>query len=254
MKVKVLGDYNYRTSPSGTTAFQLSDSVLIDAGSVFRFLETPPELIEHVFLTHSHYDHILELPFLIDSTFDFREKTLKVYGNRFTIDSLKKYIFNNSIWPDFSQIALPKSSFPALEFVVIEEGTTVEIDGFEIVPFSVCHSIPTFGYFVKSDSVSVVFSGDTYVSQSLIQILDSQSIGALFVDVSFPSSKEMRAKISGHLTPKRLREVLSSIGDGFQVFVFHVKPFYKEVLEEEFEELIPFAKILRGGETVIVGS
>eukprot|EP01029_Cantina_marsupialis_P030056 TRINITY_DN7932_c0_g1_i6.p1 TRINITY_DN7932_c0_g1~~TRINITY_DN7932_c0_g1_i6.p1 ORF type:complete len:110 (+),score=8.37 TRINITY_DN7932_c0_g1_i6:69-398(+) len=106
--LKVLGSSGSKTKFSGTTCFQVYKDILIDAGNVLNTLGDEAININHIFLTHSHSDHILDLPFFIDNFFEKREEPLVVYASKETINSLKKHTFNNEIWPDFSKITLLK--------------------------------------------------------------------------------------------------------------------------------------------------
>jgi len=254
MKVKVLGSYGYPEDLSGTTCFQLSERVIIDAGRIFRFIETDPNRIEYVLMTHAHFDHLSELPFLIDATFGFRKRTLKVCGSRKTVDILKENIFNDLLWPDFSSINLPGSCTPSMECVVLEEGKVFRIDGFEVVPFRANHVVETFGYLVKDGSTGVVFSGDTSANGKLWDIVNGdETISAVFVDVSFPSYCGERAALSGHMTPKTLKEELSLLKRRVDIYIFHAKPFYFPDIEREMSCLLPEVKVLKGGEEIVVG-
>ena len=72
MELRVLGcSGGIGGSGRRTTSFLLGDDVLIDAGSGVADLELE-ELakIRHIFLTHSHMDHIHTIPLMIDSVFN----------------------------------------------------------------------------------------------------------------------------------------------------------------------------------------
>ena len=103
--IKVLGSYGNRGRDAYTTAFLIRDDIVIDAGNLANGLGDDVNKIEHIFLTHSHFDHILDLPFVIDTNFENRKNSLKIYGLKETIDAIKT-IFNNRIWPDFATIEL----------------------------------------------------------------------------------------------------------------------------------------------------
>lgn len=68
MQVRVLGCSGAIARDARTTSFLLDDRILIDAGTGVGDLTLEEMLrIEHVFLTHSHLDHIAALPLMIDS-------------------------------------------------------------------------------------------------------------------------------------------------------------------------------------------
>jgi phosphoribosyl 1,2-cyclic phosphodiesterase len=69
--------------------------ILIDAGTGVADLSLAElALIDHVFLTHSHLDHIASLPLLIDSVSDLREKPVTSMRRRRPSRSLARHIFN----------------------------------------------------------------------------------------------------------------------------------------------------------------
>jgi phosphoribosyl 1,2-cyclic phosphodiesterase len=68
--VKVLGSSGNKTRYNGTTCFQIYSDILVDAGNVINTLGEKASEINHIFLTHSHSDHINDLPFVIESFFE----------------------------------------------------------------------------------------------------------------------------------------------------------------------------------------
>jgi ribonuclease BN (tRNA processing enzyme) len=64
-----------------TTSFLLDHDILIDAGTAAADLSIAElAAIDHVFLTHTHLDHIASLPLMIDTVADRRSQPLVVYG------------------------------------------------------------------------------------------------------------------------------------------------------------------------------
>ena len=95
-----------------TTSLLLDDDILIDAGTGVCDLSLDAMAkIDWVFLTHSHLDHILSLPLLLDSVGAKRSKPVHVYGLPETVATLKQHIFNGKIWPDFSVIPTAEKPF-----------------------------------------------------------------------------------------------------------------------------------------------
>ena len=67
--LKVLGSSGSKTKFSGTTSFQVFKDIVIDAGNILNGLGNNAIYINHILLTHSHADHIMDLPFIIDNFF-----------------------------------------------------------------------------------------------------------------------------------------------------------------------------------------
>ncbi|MAC84916.1 MAG: phosphohydrolase, partial [Arcobacter sp.] len=167
--INILGASGSKTKDTGTTSFQIFTDILIDAGNVISILGEEAIKINHIFLTHSHSDHILDLPFIIESFFESRKETLYIYASKETIKSLKEHTFNDSIWPDFSKINLLNSDKKALEFIEIEANQTLIFGPYQITAFNANHIPGAYGYEITKDKhIGYIISGDTYENQELI--------------------------------------------------------------------------------------
>jgi GNAT superfamily N-acetyltransferase len=133
--LRVLGCSGGISAELRTTSFLLDQDVLIDAGTGVGDL-TLDELknIHQVFVTHSHLDHICSIPFMADAVGAARlaskSPPLQIYGIPETLDALKKHLFNDVIWPDFS--VLPTKDHPTIMFHDLEkEKEDILIGAFE---------------------------------------------------------------------------------------------------------------------------
>ncbi|NVJ53794.1 MAG: GAF domain-containing protein [Campylobacteraceae bacterium] len=254
--LKVLGASGSKTKLKGTTSFQIFKSIVIDAGNVINTLSDETLFINHIFITHSHSDHIIDLPFIIESFYESRTETLKIYGAKETINSLKEHTFNDKIWPDFTKINLLKSDKKALEFIEIQEDETVKIENYEITAIKANHIKGAYGYqVIKDDDTGYIISGDTYSNPKMWDVVNNNDkIKSVIIECSFPSHLEELAHASMHLTPKLLKEELKNLKrDDIQIFLYHIKPsFYEEMLEEikEYKILENGGKILNEGDII----
>ena len=109
MKIKVLGSSGTVAHEKNTAAFLIDGFMLFDAGTISRSLSSEGlSRITHIFLTHAHLDHIKGVPFLVENrAMKNSRKFISIYSGRPVIQDLKKHIFNNRIWPDFSKIPSP---------------------------------------------------------------------------------------------------------------------------------------------------
>ena len=205
--------------------------------------------IEHIFLTHSHIDHIVDLPFLIDLYYADQKHTLQIYALQETIDTLKKHIFNFDIYPDFSQINLQNSENKALEFNAIEYGESYSVDGVTLVPIETNHTVKSCGYIISKDDKSILFTADTYINDNIWNILNrDKNITSLITEVSFPSSMQDLARISKHYTPKILYEELKKLKrNDINIYLLHFKPNYMEIILKEIAEY----KLLKNGGDIL---
>src|SRR5688572_15917910 len=132
MKVRILGcSGGIGGRHLRTTSMLVDSDILIDAGTGVGDLSVAElALIDHVFITHSHLDHIACLPFILDSVGDMRNKPLTMYATPATEEIIRTHIFNWAIWPDFSEI--PNSENPFLRFQTIRLGENVLLNGRKI--------------------------------------------------------------------------------------------------------------------------
>ncbi len=254
MRIKVLGAYGGRYEDFGTTCIQLSEKVLIDAGNIMRALGNDCLLVDHILLTHAHLDHIVDIPFMIDFTFRYRDQPLEIYGHRETIDAIRNYVMNWNIWPEFSSIRLINSGDYAVSYVEIEPNHTFTLDGFKISAIPSNHTVPTLGYIIKRDGVGFLFTGDTYKNPIVWEIINRDTeIKALITEVSYPSYMHNLAEVSKHHTPKTLKEELENLKrDDVKIYVMHLKPNSLEELKREIREVLPSVKILSDGDEIII--
>ena len=132
-----------------TTSLLVDDDVLIDAGTGVGDLPIADlARIDHVFLTHTHLDHIACLPLIIDSVGDRRDKPLTVYGTPAVLDILRKHIFNWLVWPDFAEV--PSAENPFMRYQAVELLKPVTLGGRVFTPLPVDHTVPAVGYRLDS--------------------------------------------------------------------------------------------------------
>ena len=164
--IKALGAYGGRGELSATTCMLVTENIVIDAGNIFA-LGADARYIDHILVTHSHMDHITDIPFLIDAYFEYRKKPLKIYGQKSTLDTIKKHIFNWDIWPDFSEIQLIESEHKAVEFIEIKEYQEFTINGINFKTIPVNHTVPCIGYVVDFGRKALFFTSDTYICDNI---------------------------------------------------------------------------------------
>ena len=257
--VKILGASGTKTKTSGTTSFQISKNIIIDAGNVINILGDQAQYINHVFLTHSHSDHIIDLPFLIEAFFELRTEPLIIYASKETINALKEHTFNDSIWPDFSKINILNSDKKSLIFQEIYENETINIENYYIKPIDTVHMEGSFGFVVsKNNKEGYLISGDTYLNDKLIEEINSNpNIKLLLIECSFPNRLEKLAYQTKHLTPNLLLSMLNKINNKkLQVFIYHIKHVYYENIQEEIRNLniLNNGKILEDGDVIHINT
>jgi cAMP phosphodiesterase len=221
----------------GTTSFLIDDDVLIDAGTGLCELAFDRlEKIEHVFLTHSHLDHLCSLPFLIDTVGVGRAKPLQVYGLAYTIQALKDHIFNEAIWPDFTKIPSPDD--PVMEYQVIEAGVELSMGKRQLTFVEVNHTVPALGVLLSTPTGGWAFSGDTHQTSQLYSHVNRlKKLDVFFIESAFPDKEKWLADLSKHLCPSLMFKELEQLRDDCEVWVSHLKPRENELITQELKAL-----------------
>lgn len=235
----MLGAFGGKGKNMGTTSLLVSENIIIDAGNILTPLGGRAKDIDHLFLTHSHLDHVTDIPSLVDAFFAFRDKPLNVYGLDETISALKKHIFNEDIWPDFTKINFVGSDIPSLKFHIIEPHKCYEIDDVRLQTFPTKHTVPSIGYVIEKENRKLMFTSDTYSTDEIWNILNrDRKIKALIVEVSFTSDLEALAVASLHFTPKILNDELNKLKrEDLQIYINHLKPAMKHGIISELSQL-----------------
>ena len=223
-----------------TTSLLLNDHILIDAGTGVGDLSLDElRKIDCVFLTHSHLDHICSLPLMADAVGGSKDKPLKVYGIYETIHALQEHIFNNVIWPDFTKI--PSANHPFISLHLIELNEPIHLEQNTITALPVDHSIAANAYAISSDTGTLVFSGDTGVSERFWKAVNQQKqIKHLIIETSFLDREEKLALISGHLSPSLLMSELSKLDKQIchpevKIWICHLKPDGGDAIMQEID-------------------
>jgi ribonuclease BN (tRNA processing enzyme) len=228
----------------------LDHDVLIDAGTGVGDLSLAEmSVIDHVFVTHSHLDHIACLPLLVDSVGFMRDQPLVIHATDETLSILKQHVFNWEIWPDFSEI--PSQHRPILRYERIGLGEAVEIDGRQITPLPANHVVPAVGFQIDSGRKSLVFSGDTTTCDALWEAVNRiGNLEYLIVETAFSNAEIDLAVISKHLCPSLLAAELKKLTLNPKIYISHLKPGEIELTMQEISECVQkfVPKMLQNGQ------
>ncbi|MBI5910873.1 MAG: 3',5'-cyclic-nucleotide phosphodiesterase [Betaproteobacteria bacterium] len=219
-----------------TTSLLIDNDILVDAGTGVGDVSLAElTLIDHIFVTHSHLDHVCSIPFLVDTVGGMRNKPLTVYAVEPTLEIMRNHLFNWSIWPDFTQIPTPNK--PWMRYQAVQLGETVEITGRKITPLPANHAVPAVGYQADSGRASLVFTGDTTTNDPLWKIVNQiANLRYLIIETAFCNRERDLAIASKHLSPGLLAEELAKLERSADVFITHLKPGEIELTMQEIEE------------------
>lgn len=251
MQIRVLGCSGGIGRGLATTSFLVDKDILIDAGTGVASL-TVEEMrhICHIFLTHSHLDHIAALPLLADTLFEeLVARPIIVHAQQQTIDVLHQHIFNGDIWPDFT--VLPNREDAVLELRSMQAGISMPIGGRRIEMIPVRHTVPAVAYRVESGGKAFAFSGDTTGNDGLWSALNSRhQLDLLFVECAFANRDVELAKKACHYCPQLMAEDLTKLRHRPVVCISHLKPGDEEMIMKECRDALPEweLKQLKGGD------
>lgn len=139
-----------------------TETIIFDAGSGIRPLglklmgEAQGEAIKiHLFITHTHWDHIQGFPFFVPAFIP--NNHIMIYGAAHEAKTLPE-LFSGQMKREYFPIPIVAMG-AELEFIPISEGT-LEIGDIEVSSMFVNHPSMAFAYRVNYNGHSVVFGGD----------------------------------------------------------------------------------------------
>ena len=82
------------------STYLIDEVVAIDAGGLGSSTISRPSAGQHIFITHSHMDHIASLPIFLETVFEAGDHCVTVHAGEETLESLKHDVFNDRVWPE----------------------------------------------------------------------------------------------------------------------------------------------------------
>ncbi len=245
MKIRVLGCSGGIAKGSATTSFLIDDDILIDAGTGVGDLSLGEmKRIKHIFITHSHLDHVCSIALLTDSLFEHLVgQPITVHAQRSTLKALKAHVFNWAIWPDFT--ILPNKIDAVLKLEAMAAGSTLEVAGRHIEMIAVKHSVPGVAYRIEAQGRSFAFSGDTTSNNGLWAALNRHdNLDLLFVETAFANKEAELAALACHYCPRTLavdlgKLDLSKLKRRPKVCITHLKPGEEKRIMKECHQALP---------------
>jgi len=217
------------------TTLIVENSIAIDAGSLGLHSGSDDTGRGHVFITHSHVDHIGTLPLFLEAWRDRRNGPAHIYGSQATLTEIRAHLFNEGVWLDYSQL---QARANWVELVPIEAERPVSVGNLRITGVPADHSVPTMGYLVEDGSSAFVFGADSGPTERLWEVARAtRDLRAVFLECSFPNRLRELAAKTAHLTPELWTPELKKIPAGIPVLAVHIKPRYRDEILAELETL-----------------
>jgi ribonuclease BN (tRNA processing enzyme) len=223
----------------------VDDDILIDGGTGLSELSLDEmSRLRHIFVTHSHLDHIAGIPMLLDSVFDMLEQPLVLHARAETIQVLREHIFNWQVWPDFS--CLPSKDKPVLQFEVMQPGERIKVGNRSVEMIAVNHAVPAAGYRVQNGVGSFAFSGDTTSNDGFWEALNQhEGLDLLIVESAFPDEEKELSCRARHYCPELLATDLKKLKHQPRLFLTHLKPGSEEIIVDQCRSQIESLPVQR---------
>lgn len=238
MRIRLLGSsVDAPSDRQYATSYIIEDTVAVDAGSL-GFHGEPQEqsLIRHLFITHSHADHIATLPIFVENVYEARPDCVTVWGNGHVLKCIREDIFNDRFWPDF--VALSTEEAPFLRLERLEPEDPVEVEGLRMTPVLVAHQVRNYGFVVEKDGASVVIVSDTAPTERIWEVANAlPDLRGVFLESAFPNRMRELADVSMHLTPELFRGEVAKLERDVPVIAVHIKPRFRRETEAELAAL-----------------
>jgi len=239
MRLKVLGAYGASDAEHNLTGYLLDDWFAVDAGTLTSKLSfTQQARIQGVFITHSHADHIRDLPHLIHNRFSQNTGPLTIFASREVMDLLVKNVFNGIVWPDFSNLISPLTGKPAVEYRAVTPGKKVTFNGLSLMAVPVDHQIPAAGVIIELGGQAITFTGDTGPTHDIWKRTNkTENVVAVVTEASFPNDQQSLADETAHLSPDTFGAELKKITVDAPVYASHRKIPYERDIESQIRNL-----------------
>ena len=214
----------------------IDDQIAIDAGSLGLLPLREQRAVKHVFLTHSHCDHIATLPMFLENAHDPGADCVKIYGHPATLDSLQRNVFNDELWPDFVELIHRDTRF--CELIEVTPQVPIQVGQLAITAIPLDHVVPNLGYLIDDGRSAIALVSDTGPTEAIWQAAKQlERLQAVLIEASFPNDQLALATVSQHLTPELLAVEYQKLDRPVPFMAMHIKPAFYDTIVQELHAL-----------------
>lgn len=238
MKVKILGCGGGRAPSSNLTSFLVDGTLLLDAGGAAGSMTIKQQAkIDHMVISHAHLDHVKDIPMVADNIIGMRTSPIEVIATKPVIDTIRKHLLNNAIWPDFTMI--PTKDDPIVAYKVVRKKKDFQVGKYTFKLIAVNHPVPTVAMFITGPKGTLLYTGDTGYTDEIWKIAHKQKdLLGVIVETSFTNDMKWLSELSGHLSPCMLAEELQKLDrPEVPIYVTHIKPSVAAAVKRELRAL-----------------
>jgi len=237
MEIQILGAHSIEAKGLRLASFLVDGILALDAGGLTSSLSlAEQQQVRAILLTHHHFDHTRDLVTFGASGAAFPDP-VDVYALSESLDIVRSCLLDGRMYVDFS--TWPSEEKPFLRLTAVEPLQTLIVEGYEVLPVTVRHSVPAVGYQVtSSDGKSLFYTGDT--GPGLSACWERISPQLLLIEVSGLNDLGHFLKSVGHLSAQLLKDELAQFRQtkGYlpRVVAVHLPPQYQEHVEQEVRD------------------
>ena len=215
MKLHFLGTTGYHANDSRQTACLMLPElgVILDAGTgLYRAGKLVQTEQLHIFLTHTHLDHVVGLTFFYSV---FAEQNIKIviHMDGRKIDTIKERLFHPDLFP----------VRPDFEFVPFDDRAVELGDGSLLTTIPLEHPGGSFGFRIDWPDRSFAYITDTMATLDSDYVRKIEGVNTLVHECYFPDGYEDTCKLTGHSCLTPVAQVAAKAGVG-KVYLVHVNP------------------------------
>ena len=236
MRLRVLGCAGGSAPGMPLSCYLVDDVVAVDAGALTTGLAVEDQRrVRSVLLTHGHLDHVWTLPLFLANRFGPRAGTLAIHASAYTLETIRRHLFNDRIWPDFTGAKI--DDVPLVRFQGVEPGDRRTLEsGHEVTAVALSHVVPCQAYLLRHGGRSLLVCGDTTTTDEVWRFANAQpDLAGLVIECSFTDDLLDLARRSRHMTPALLLADLRKLKQDVPVHVTHLKPGYVDGIRKALE-------------------
>ncbi|MBL7208660.1 MAG: MBL fold metallo-hydrolase, partial [Dehalococcoidia bacterium] len=148
MEIQILGAHSIEAKGLRLASFLVDGTLALDAGGLTSSLSlAEQQKVRAILLTHHHFDHTRDLVTFAASG-AASSTPVDVYALSESLDIVRSCLLDGRMYVDFS--TWPSEEKPFLRLTAVEPLQTLIVEGYEVSPVTVRHSVPAVGYQVTS--------------------------------------------------------------------------------------------------------